>query len=375
MRKAISFILCLAILSVSLLIPASAYSIKLINPPDKTVFYEGSDWAYNGSVILPKSDFKLTGAVVNYNDEEIVYTVFPWGGNMIAEPDDGTWNTGKNVVRIYLDDFDNVYVLSELTLVAIKSITLVNAPTKTTLVSGVDWEYDSKGYIQLKKFSAEGSKIKVNYTDGTTKTIAYADGGIDWRVPASVSDFNLGKNTFELTYASKAVSFPVNFVKEGIVSASIASNPTKTTYNFENDWVYSGDKISVSPEYSGLRVKLTYQSGKTETVAYSTASSRFKFKLPSAFAIGKNTIGVSVDGSDYANFAIQLRGYGDINFDGEINSSDSLLILQSSVGMTTLSRIATKYADVTDDKEVNSSDALAILQRSVGQLKFFKAEL
>ena len=60
-------------------------------------------------------------------------------------------------------------------------------------------------------------------------------------------------------------------------------------------------------------------------------------------------------------------GLGDINHDGNVNSSDALLILQYSVGLTA---IDTNLGDVNYDGNVNSADALMILQYSVGLVEF-----
>lgn len=57
---------------------------------------------------------------------------------------------------------------------------------------------------------------------------------------------------------------------------------------------------------------------------------------------------------------------GDLNGDGNINSSDALFILQYAVGSVELSESALAVADVTNDGRVNSTDALKILQYAVG---------
>lgn len=64
-----------------------------------------------------------------------------------------------------------------------------------------------------------------------------------------------------------------------------------------------------------------------------------------------------------APFAFALPR-GDVDGDGNVNSSDALLVLQYSVGQ--LSEIDAERADVNYDKSINSSDALIILQISVG---------
>lgn len=61
------------------------------------------------------------------------------------------------------------------------------------------------------------------------------------------------------------------------------------------------------------------------------------------------------------------RLVGDVNSDGNTNSSDALMILQYSVGKEV--DINEKYADINGDGLVNSSDALIALQISVGSYK------
>ena len=58
------------------------------------------------------------------------------------------------------------------------------------------------------------------------------------------------------------------------------------------------------------------------------------------------------------------RLVGDVNSDGNTNSSDALMILQYAVGKIT--EINEEYADINNDGNINSSDALAALKISVG---------
>lgn len=66
--------------------------------------------------------------------------------------------------------------------------------------------------------------------------------------------------------------------------------------------------------------------------------------------------------------------FGDVNGDGNINSSDALSTLQHGVGLTTLEGDAFTAADVDASGSINSSDALAILQYAVGMIYIFPAE-
>ena len=62
--------------------------------------------------------------------------------------------------------------------------------------------------------------------------------------------------------------------------------------------------------------------------------------------------------------------YGDINADGQINASDALYALQSSVSLRELTEEERERADVNADHAVNASDALLILQYSVGLIPY-----
>lgn len=67
--------------------------------------------------------------------------------------------------------------------------------------------------------------------------------------------------------------------------------------------------------------------------------------------------------------------YGDVDKNGEINSSDALIVLTNTVGARELTAEETKLSDVDANGVINSSDALDILLYSVGSLTKFKAEL
>lgn len=60
------------------------------------------------------------------------------------------------------------------------------------------------------------------------------------------------------------------------------------------------------------------------------------------------------------------RYMGDVNNDGEVNSSDALAVLRYAVGTT--DDIDTRFADMNGDGAINSSDALEILRTSVGSI-------
>ena len=74
---------------------------------------------------------------------------------------------------------------------------------------------------------------------------------------------------------------------------------------------------------------------------------------------GSTDNGIETPGNNY--------NLGDVNKDGNVNSSDALIVLQYSVGLASLD---TSLGDVSKDGSVNSKDALMILQYSVGLIQF-----
>lgn len=65
---------------------------------------------------------------------------------------------------------------------------------------------------------------------------------------------------------------------------------------------------------------------------------------------------------------------GDVNEDGEVNTTDARLVLQTAVGKAELTQRAAKAADVNGDGEVNTTDARLILQLAVGKITEFLPE-
>ncbi len=83
--------------------------------------------------------------------------------------------------------------------------------------------------------------------------------------------------------------------------------------------------------------------------------------------------GVSTNGNVMASYTIEPNDYepqeeilGDVNGDGEANSTDALIILKGDVGLDISSHCPVNCGDVNNDGFVNSTDALIILKFDVG---------
>lgn len=68
---------------------------------------------------------------------------------------------------------------------------------------------------------------------------------------------------------------------------------------------------------------------------------------------------------------ISCDGIGDVNSDGKINSTDSLIVLRIDAGYITPTDEQTRRADVNGDGKVNSSDSLIIQRYDAGFIKDF----
>jgi len=64
----------------------------------------------------------------------------------------------------------------------------------------------------------------------------------------------------------------------------------------------------------------------------------------------------------------QVHWFGDINYDGVVNTSDARMILQSIVGKLQLSDAQKALADVNKDSKIDTADARIVLQVIVGKL-------
>ena len=66
--------------------------------------------------------------------------------------------------------------------------------------------------------------------------------------------------------------------------------------------------------------------------------------------------------------------YGDVNNDGGVNISDAALVIQTALGLTTLTSSQTQKGDVSGDGRVTAYDAALILQKIAGIITKFPVE-
>lgn len=208
-------------------------------------------------------------------------------------------------------------------------------------------------------------------------------------VPSSVK--TIGENAFIDCTSLKSISLP-----DSVVKISSGAFYNTAYFNLASNWsggiLYIGKHlIDVKDSYSSSPVsgKCSIKNG-TITVAESAFSSckgLTEVSIPSsvkyigceAFHNCTSLKNISFYGTQAQWNSIEIDDYnsvllnatvsfakGDINSDGKINSTDALLVLQSSTGLIKLTSAQVKEADVNGDSKVNSTDALAILRFSTG---------
>ncbi len=129
--------------------------------------------------------------------------------------------------------------------------------------------------------------------------------------------------------------------------------------------------------FNGLVVKVTYSDGTSENIAYKetvsgTSVTQNIYASPTTdYKLGENTIEVyfksntAVYDSYKINIVKTASLKGDVNFDGKVNSTDALLVLQHVVGTKLIGYQNMHIADMSGDGQINSFDALQILRKSV----------
>lgn len=276
--------LCIALSLVMLLpcftVASFAADVTVVKNPTKTTFYQGIDWAYNksGVVSVIGGSFDISGTVLSYNSKEVAYSVDKWP-NMYSKSDSGSWNAGKNTMRIYCDDFpSSVYATVQINLVEVESISVVTPPKKTNLMQDTDWELSGLGDVEFTTLDLTGLKLSVKYADGKSKLVSYPDNQlIGWAVPQDMDSFEPGKATLYATFCGKRAPFDVNFIRKG--------------EKFFGD--VSGD---------------------------------FKINSQDALMILQYSVGI-------VTFDASTKVLADVSKDDQINSSDALMVLQYSVGL------------------------------------------
>ena len=145
--------------------------------------------------------------------------------------------------------------------VSITSVSIKSNPTKTS-------------YFVGETLNTSGLTLTAKYNDGSTKTIS---SGFTCN-PTSLT--SAGTKTITVSYSGKSTSFDVSVQNVSLLSISVKTQPTKTSY-------YVGETLNTS----GLTLTAKYSDGSIKTI-----SSGFKCNPTSLTSAGTKAITVSYQG-------------------------------------------------------------------------------
>lgn len=196
------------------------------------------------------------------------YTFKGWGttasGGTVFDQDDSTLvPTSINSAIKNGNCSSTLYAIWEKIPATVSSITVQSKPTKTVYTVG-------------ETFSSSGLSIKVNMSDGTSKTVTSG-------FTVSSPDMKTaGTKIVTVTYEGKTITFTitVNNPPATVSSIAVQTMPTKTTYTV-------GETFSSS----GLSIKVNMSDGTSKTI-----TSGFAVSTPDMKTAGTKTVTVTYEG-------------------------------------------------------------------------------
>lgn len=249
----------------------------------------------------------------------------------------------------------------------------INIPNKTTTICEGAF-YDCSALKEIKLPDT------MNYLDSCAFYYGFALETVDL---GNSPDLTLGYNVFDYC----------NNIKKFIVGKDVENYSTDA-----NGILYNKDKTGLIKYTAGAdRSTYTVNSNTVfiEEHAFEDAENLKSIVIPSGLMSVNSAAFIDCDNltdvyflgtksewnevyiDDYGNDAlgtakIHFGGkIGDLDNDGQINSSDALAVLRYAVGDIKLTDAQRVFADVNCDGSINSQDALHILRYAVGELTSF----
>ena len=188
------------------------------------------------------------------------------------------------------------------------------------------------------------------------------------KIPEDIFD-GLDDVTIECKSGSKAEEFAkkhgMNYelIDKIIDSISIHTKPTKTSYK----------KGETGLDITGGRIKLTYTDGTDSPI--SMKKTGVKFGTLDTREVGKKEISVEYKTKTTA-FDVEVTEekkieLGDINGDGQVNSTDLLLLKRHIIAGSKTEWILTgdkfKMGDINSDEKINATDLLLLKRKIVNK--------
>ncbi len=397
MKKVIAILLTL-VLSLSIIVPASAEENESYVTLDKDIIYlkVGERAELNISEVNLVYETSVPTGNPNYEtwtvaDDEIVSLQLTGGeeGN-VAYPDNlvnqtaviTALKTGTTVVKVERGGF-GTYAYDECTVV------VSDTQTSDDLFMIFDCETEENSFDI--GYSTHGPVKEMEYVmghyaprpvEGTHSYMVHALNGYLGMHENASQPFNAN----EYEYIEFDVYPSMNIVCD--LSVTLVGEE-ESEYTVEDavlreGWVHISIPVSAfvgsdsSPSLENIsRISVNLKN----IVKYSTLFNSGERERPSWIGIYFDNYVATRNGAGKEN-KLKVFGqnelpafrYGNVDDVNAINASDALFVLQHSVGKTVINEKRRLYADVDGNGEVTAVDALIVLQYSVGKISSFPAE-
>lgn len=319
-------------------------SLKINGNHPAALHEKGSSFAVHGMVVSNKSITSVTVAVKSASGTAVqTYNAVPNSTSFALSKASGTINISKLGVGNY------VY-----------SVTAK----------------DSSGASKTTNFSfkvCSGSNVPADEVKPEIKKVSYkaivtAAVSINLRMSASIDSDRIttipGGEILDVTAECNGWAMVTYKGHVGWASMDYLEKYVEPVINFE-----SALPASETTKYARITSKTYLKSSKN--TSSSNVVSLSKNAIVKVLKSEKDWLKVSFSGKEgYIQPSYCLEGLLDVDKNGLVNSFDSLVVLESSINMRTLSSSVKNIADADGNGVVNSSDALIILQVATGEKSF-----
>ncbi|MBR2152087.1 MAG: dockerin type I repeat-containing protein [Clostridia bacterium] len=398
MKKVIAILLTL-VLSLSIIVPASAEENESYVTLDKDIIYlkVGEQAELNISEVNLAYETSVPTGNPNYEtwtvaDDEIVSLQLTGGeeGN-VAYPDNlvnqtaviTALKTGTTIVKVERGGF-GAYAYDECTVV------VSDTQTSDDLFKIFDCETEENGFDI--GYSTHGPVKEMEYVmgyyapepvEGTHSYMVHALNGYLGMHENASQPFNAN----EYEYIEFDVYPTMNIVCD--LSVTLVGEE-ESEYTVEDavlreGWVHISIPVSAfvgsdsSPSLENIsRISVNLKN----IVKYSTLFNSGERERPSWIGIyfdnyvaTRNGAGKENELKIFGQNELPALRYGNVDNENAITASDALVVLQHSVGKTVINEKRRLYADVDGNGEVSAVDALLVLQYSVQKIRKFPVEV
>lgn len=251
-------------------------SIEIVKQPDKISYYDLLDSNLDISGIQIKVNYKdKDSEIIGDNTDNLRWYIEGNKELSFLSPSD----TPYHLIIEYMGFYANQDIFVKDT--PVKSIKIVNNPTKTTYIANGDCYLDLSGIIIEASFNdGRENEIISGYSTGEDGySINYNNNDIDWE--------KVGTQAVEVTYMGVPASYNIYLLENNVKSISVKELPSKTEYYAVRNNFFDS---------TGLTIEVLYNDGERKIVN-SNSDSYLKVSYPNLNKIGEKTVTISYFGA------------------------------------------------------------------------------